>query len=189
GVQQVRVTRQARAWLNKMPEEQALALLDAWQNAPKNHKARQFRRKLLWKLQHEKPLTPKDQKAIGGLEALGVYQNGKLTAWGRYFLQGKGELATPKAAVTCRIHQDQFVASLPQHVDLLWELERHLRPARPAVYPLRRRALRSLQGDPQDLIALLERGLQQPLPEEIRARILDQPTLRVMEGIIIEFSH
>ena len=54
------VTRQARAWLNKSPEEQTIDLIEAWQNAPKNIGARRFRRKLLWKLKYDQPLTQKD---------------------------------------------------------------------------------------------------------------------------------
>jgi hypothetical protein len=91
----LRVTRQARAWLNKTSEEQTFHLLESWQNAPSNRKARQFRRKLLWKLKYgerstpqsgsvDKPLTQKDLKAINGLEALGLCKAGKLTGWGKY---------------------------------------------------------------------------------------------------------
>lgn len=196
----LRVTRQARAWLNKTSEEQTFHLIESWQNAPKNRKARQFRKKLLWKLKYDRPLTQKDLKAINGLEALGLYKGGNLTTWGEYFIKGKGKLPTPKAPASCQIHkrigvhsamdQHQFTASLPQHIDLLWELEKHLRPTSPGTYSLTKRALRFLQGDPHDLIVLLERGLQPvSLPGEIKARLLDQPSLRVIEGVVLEFSH
>ncbi|MCI0555607.1 MAG: hypothetical protein L0287_32075, partial [Anaerolineae bacterium] len=206
----LRVTRYARQWLNKTSEDQTFHLIESWQNAPKNRKARQFRKKMLWKLRYDQPLTQKDLKAINGLEALGLYQRstpqsgsadqrsslvdkeGKLTAWGEYFLKDKGELPTPKATASCQIREDQFIGSLPQHIDLLWQLEKHLRPARPAIYSLTRRALQygvASQGDPHDLIALLERGLQDSLPGEIKARLLQQPSLRVIEGMVLEFSH
>jgi hypothetical protein len=198
--QQLRVTRQVRAWLNKTSEEQIFHLIESWQNAPKNRKSRLFRKKLLWKLKYDqrstpqggsvdKPLTQKDLKAINGLEALGLYKEGKLTAWGEYFIKGKGELPTPKPPTPCQIHQDYFIASLPQHIDLLWELEKHLRPASPGVYSLTKRALQYLQGDPHDLVVLLKRGLRELLAEEIQARLLDQPSLRVIEGVVLEFSH
>jgi hypothetical protein len=202
---QLRVTRYARQWLDKTPEEQTFHLIESWQNAPKNRKARLFRKKLLWKLKYDQPLTQKDLQAINGLEAIGlVSPQNQLTRWGKFFIQprthyqksfeacgvkGEGELPTPRPPAPCQIQEERFIASLPQHIGLLWELEKHLRPASPGIYPLTKRALRFLQGDPQDLIALLERGLWGPLPEEIKARLLDQPSLRVIEGIVLEFSH
>jgi len=186
---ELRVTRHARRWLNKSPEEQTFHLIDSWENAPKNRKARQFRRKLLWKLKYDKPLTQKDLGAVSGLEALGLYHAGKLTAWGEFFLKGEGELPSPRPLEPCRIHEELFLASVPQHIDLLWEVEKHLRPVAPGKYPLTRRALRFQHGDPGDLITLLECGLQNSLPAEIKARLLDQPSLRVIEGMVLEFSH
>jgi hypothetical protein len=200
---QLRVTRYARQWLNKTPEEQTFHLIEAWQDAPKNRKARLFRKKLLWKLKYDWPLTQKDLKAINGLEALGLVSphaslkakeacgtsQNQLTKWGKYYIKCEGELPTQKPPTPCQIQDERFIASLPQSTDLLWELEKHLRPACPGIYSLNKRALRFLQGDPQDLIALLERGLRGPLPGEIKARLLDQPSLRVSEGIVLEFSH
>jgi hypothetical protein len=70
---QLRIASHARARLNKTPEEQTIALIEAWQNSPKNKKARQFRKKLLWKLQFDKPLTVKDIAALNGLDAPGTW--------------------------------------------------------------------------------------------------------------------
>ncbi len=88
---QLKVTRHARAWLSKTPEAQTFHLMDAWQNAPLNYKARQFRKKLLWKLKYEKPLVAKDLKAINGLEALGLVSDRQLTTWGEFFIKGEGK--------------------------------------------------------------------------------------------------
>ena len=185
----LRVTGFARRWLNKSTEEQTFDLIDAWQNAPKNRKTRQFRKKLLWKLKYDKSLTAKDRKFLSQLEALGLVKEDKLTTWGRYFLKGEGSLPTPKAPEKCQINGDQFQVPLPQHIDLLWEVERHLRPASPGVYPLTRRALQYSSGNPEELEALLERGLGAPLPGAIRARLRGQPSLRVTSGVLLEFSH
>lgn len=196
----LRVTRQARIWLNKTSEEQTFHLIDSWQNAPKNHKARQFRKKLLWKLKHDKPLTQKDLLAMNGLEALGVCEGAKLTTWGKFFLKGEGVIPTIKSSVPCQIHRQvtprgsnvgeaHFIAFIPQHIDLLWELEKYLRPLRPGVYPLTGRSHSFHQGDPHELISLLEHGLQAPLPGDMKARLLQQPSLRLIEGIVVEFSH
>ena len=182
------MTRHARAWLNKSTEEQTFHLLESWRNAPKNHKDRLFRKKLLWKLRFEKPLTHKDLKAINGLEALGLLHEGKLTAWGKYFIQSKGTVPTPRPVESCRIQAQQFIASLPQHIDLLWELEQHLRPVAPGTYPLTQPALQFLGTDPYAVLDLLEKGLQDQIPARIRAMILQQPSIRIAEGIVLEFS-
>lgn len=199
----VRVASYARQWLNKPPDEQALLLIEAWQNAPKNHKSRQFRKKLLWKLKYDKALTPKDLGAIHGLDALGLTADGRLTRWGSFFInpartakrgfeacgvRGEGKAPTPKPSAPCKIHEDHFFASIPQHADLLWELETHLRPSVPGQYPLTRRALHFHEGDPYRLIELIERGLQAEIPERTKALILDQPSIRIAEGIVLEFS-
>jgi hypothetical protein len=186
---QIRVTRYARQWLNKTPDEQTFRLIDAWQNAPKNYRARQFRRKLLWKLKYDQPLTQKDLGALNGLEALGLFAGGNLTRWGKFFIKGEGELPTPKPSAPCAIHENHFVAPVAQHTDLLWELEKYLRPVSPGRYPLTKRALHFHTGDPHELIALLERGLQKEISKSTRALILHQPSLRVLEGFVIEFSN
>ena len=191
----LRVTSYARQWLNKASEEQMFQLIEAWQNAPKNLKARQFRKKLLWKLKYNKPVTQKDLNALNGLEAFGLAIDGQLTKWGKFFIKGEGELPTPKPSEPCKIHKrsspadDQnFIASIPSHADLLWELENHLRPTAPGIYPLTNRALHFHEGDPYALIALIERGLQTPMPEQTKALILQQPSIRIADGIVLEFS-
>ena len=184
----LRVTSYAHAWLEKSPEEQTITLIEAWQNAPKNKKARQFRKKLLWKLRHEIPLTTKDNAALNGLDALGLTANGKLTGWGRYLIKQEGKLPTPKPIPPCFIEVDQFIAPHPSHLCLLWQLELHLRPSSPGKYPLSKRALHFHYGDPIELIQLLEDGLKNKLPDRIQALILNQPSIRVAEGVILEFS-
>jgi hypothetical protein len=184
----LRVTSFARRWLNKTPEEQTFHLIDAWQNAPRNHKVRQSRKKLLWKLKYGKSLTQKDKVSLNGLESLGLVIDGYLTRWGKYYIQGVGSLPSPKAVEPCELQEEQFVASIPNHADLLWELERFLRPKCPGVYPLTKCTLQFYDGDPDELIELLERGLGRPLPGHTKALILKQPSIRIAEGLVLEFS-
>ena len=185
---QLKVTRHARAWLGKTPEEQTFHLIDAWQNAPLNKKVRQFRKKLLWKLKYGKPLTAKDFGAVNGLEALGLVSDGQLTAWGRFFVKGEGKLLTPKPVEPCEIREDIFIAPLPQQIDLLWEIEKHLRAESPGKYALSKRALRFQNADPYMLIELIEKGLQGKIPDRTKAVLLKQPSIRVAQGIMLEFS-
>ncbi|MEW5941740.1 MAG: WYL domain-containing protein [Chloroflexota bacterium] len=206
----LRVKGYARQWLNKSEDEQTISLIEAWGSAPRNYKARQHRRKLLWKLRFDKPLTQKDRLALNGLHALGLLDGEKLTAWGRFFIKGEGALPTPQMPKPCQLNGDRFIASFPQHVDLLWDLEKILRPCAPGVYPLpslrasagrvapcssghieTKRAKQSptlLTGDPHKLIDLLERGLQSELPKPMRARLLGQPSLQIRQALFIEFS-
>jgi hypothetical protein len=186
--EQFKTTSHARRWLNKTSEEQIFLLIESWQNAPKNRKARQFRKKLLWKLKYDKPLTQKDLGALNGLEAFGLIAGSQLTKWGKFFIQCEGELPTPKSSEPCKIHEDHLIASIPQQADLLWELENHLRPTAPGKYPLTKRALHFHTGDPYILIDLIERGLHAPMPEQTKAMILQQPSIRIANGIVLEFS-
>lgn len=170
--QQLRVTGHTSVWLNKTPEEQILSLLEAWQSSPKNKKTKQFRKKLLWKLRYNKGLTAKDHAALNGLDALGITADGALTTYGRYFIQNEGSLPSPKPPTPCVIQEEEFIVSLPSYLSLLWQLELHLRPSQPGKYPLTKRALHFHFGDPTELIQLLEEGLKNPLPEQIKALIL-----------------
>lgn len=184
---ELRLTSYAHAWLNKKTDQQTIDLIEAWQNAPKNIKARQFRKKLLWKLKYNKPLTHKDKNATQGLDALGLTKDNALNQWGKIFIQNDGKLpTTPPHTQPCWLNQTTFNAPLHLHIDLLWRLETHLRPSRPGQYPLNKRTLRN--SDPQTLITLLEEGLQHQLPEHIKALILGQPSIKVSEGIVLEFS-
>jgi|GEM_PF-2162847 len=184
----LRVTRQARAWLAKTSEEQTFCLISAWQDAPRNRKTRLFRKKLLWKLKYDQPLTAKDSGILHELEALGLVSGNRLTRWGEFFIKGEGKLPSPKPVEPCRIHEDLFVAPLPQHIDLLWKLEKLIRPIAPGVYPLTKRALSFYNADPHTLIELLEKGLWAEIPARTKAVLLDQPSIRVAEGIVLEFS-
>jgi hypothetical protein len=186
-----RVSRFAPQWLAMPPDAQAFHLLEAWQKAPRNHAERRFRRKLVWKLQWDKPLTQKDLRSIHGLQVLGLCEGSELTAWGRLVIKGEGSFPTPQPEQPWQIKDDQLMADIPQQTTLLWDLETYLRPCAPGKYSLTRQALRFAvdQGGRDDLIDILERGLQHKIPSEIRARILEQPGVHLWEGIVIEFSH
>ncbi len=176
---ELKVTGYALRWLKKTPEEQAFHLIEAWQNAPKNKKIRQFRKKLLWKLKYDKPLTVKDMSTINGLESFGLIQDGKLTRWGKFLIKGEGKLLTPKPVEVCEIRENIFLAALPHHVELLWELETHIRPAAPGRYSLSKRALQFHKADPHAVIELIEKGLRGTIPEPIKANLLGQPSIRL----------
>ncbi len=188
---QPRVTRYVSRWLALETDAQAFRLLEAWQNAPRNQRERRLRRKLVWKLEWDQPLTQKDLRSINGLEALGLWKDGQLTAWGRLVIKGEGKFPTPRPENAWKIEDEHLVAPINGQIRLLWELEACLRPCQPGRYPLTERALFSAvnRENRDDLIELIERGMKEALPSHIRARILEQPTLQIMDGAVIEFSH
>jgi len=186
--EQLRITSYAATWLKKTPEEQTFSLLEAWQNTPLNKKTRQFRKKLIWKFKYNQSLTAKDHAALNGLDALGLTANGALTTYGKYFIQNDGKLPSPKPITPCAIQDEEFIAPLPEHLSLLWQIELYLRPSRPGKYALSKRTLHFYDGDPYELIQLLEQGLKKTLPEQEKALILKQPSIHIVDGIVLEFS-
>lgn len=184
---ELRLTSYAKAWLNKSVEKQTHDLIEAWQKAPKNKKARQFRKKLFWKLKYNQPLTAKDHTAFNGLNALGITADGVLTKWGKIFIKEEGTLPTQPPRPPCRVEKDTFIAPLHFYPELLWQIETYLRPSQPGIYPLHKKYI--LNGDPKQLIDLIEKGLQSNLPDRLKATLLGQPSIRVSEGIILEFSN
>jgi hypothetical protein len=188
---QPRVTRYAGRWMVLEPDAQAFRLLEAWQNAPRNQRERRLRRKLVWKLEWDQPLTQKDLRSINGLQALGLWDGAGLTAWGRLVIKGEGSFPTPIPEGAWKIEDEHLIAPIPQQTRLLWKLEVYLRPCQPGRYPLTRKALLQAvnRGNRDDLIELIEHGTKEPLPPQIRAHILEQPTLQILDGAVIEFSH
>jgi len=182
--------RHFKTWLALPPEAQTLELLEAWQRVPKNVQDRCARRALIGRLERGEPLISRNQRDLPALQALGLCQQGRLTAWGEIILLDK-PAPTPPPPAAWRIEGDQLFVPFPPDWSLLWELERFLSPAAPGLYPLSAPALRKAvqRGPAEELIAILERGTAFPIPPDLRAAILDQPVLNVTEGIVLEFSN
>jgi len=191
-------TSHVRTWLTLPAHVQASRLLEAWQRLPRNKKDRIARQALLRRLKESAPLKPRDQRELPGLQALGILQKGKLTAWGRVILLGE-PAPTPAPAKPWYIKSNHLVITFSPDWLPLWDLEKYLRPASPGRYPLqtadlRRAAQRGVAGNgpedwEQDLIRIIESGLKVPIPAGLRAAILGQPAIQVSEGVILEFSN
>ena len=185
-----RPSRYLHRWLALTADAQTMHLLKAWLRAPKNRKERIARRSMLLRLKKGKPLIPRDQRNLSGLQALGICDSEKLTAWGELLINKKGEMPSPLPQKNWYVKEDQLIIPFPMDWTLLWQLEAILQPLAPGVYSLKRQAIRrAVQlASPEKLIALLELGMQSPLPAEIKARILGQPNLTIFSGTIYEFS-
>lgn len=185
-----RPSRYIHRWLALSADAQTMHLLEAWLRTPKNRKERIARRSMLLRLTKGKPLIPRDQRNLSGLQALGICDSEKLTAWGQLLINKKGKTPSPLPKKDWYIKEDQLIIPFPVDWTLLWQLEAILQPLAPGIYSLKRQDLRrALQlASPEKLIALLELGMQSPLPTEIKARILGQPNLTIFSGTIYEFS-
>lgn len=185
-----RPSRYLHRWLALSADAQTQHLLEAWLKAPKNRKDRLARRAMLLRLTQGKPLIKRDQRDISGLKALGICDGEKLTAWGQLLLNKKGQMPSPLPQRAWHIKGKRLIVPLPTDWTLLWKLESWLEPLAPGIYALDRKAIRSaLQlGSAQEIIALLEEGLQTPLPAEIKALFLQQPILTTYTGSVYEFS-
>lgn len=185
-----RPSRYIHRWLALSADAQTIHLLEAWQRAPKNRKDRIARRSMLLRLTKGKPLIKRDQRDLSGLQALGICDGEKLSAWGQLLLNKKGNMPSPLPQKAWYIQDNQLIIPFPVEWTLLWQLESWLQPLAPGTYSLKPRAIRSaLQlATAEEMITLLERGLQAPLPSEIKALILGQPQLSTYSGSVYEFS-
>ena len=176
-------------WLGWSPEDQTRHLLEAWQNSPRTKKNRAWRARILRRLQSGQSLRPADQIILPGLHALGICQDQHLSQWGATVF-GLHPAPTPVSGATWRIERDRLIIQLPTRWPLLWQLEAFLDPLAPLTYSLDEKSLRRAgqQGDPQELIAILEQGTGGALAQDLRARILGQPSLRQSTLTLLEFS-
>lgn len=70
---------------------------------------------------------------------------------------------------------------------LLWQLETFVSPTAPFTYNLEDN-LAGQPGQAEKLVEILETGLRAPLPGDLRARLLGQPSLQTTPGLVLEFS-
>jgi hypothetical protein len=183
-------SRYLHRWLALTSDAQTMHLLETWLHTPKNRKERLARRSTLLRLQQGKPLIARDQRNLTGLEALGIYDAQKLSAWGQLLLNKVGKMPSPLPKRAWYIQDNQLIVPFPADWKLLWELEAWIQPTAPGIYSLKPQELRpSLQlTTPEKLITLLEQGLRKSLPSEIKARIMQQPSLHTFSGTGYEFS-
>jgi hypothetical protein len=176
-------------WLAWPAADQTLRLLAAWQTSPRGRKNRQWRQRLLRRLQCGQPLLAADMRQLPVLQALGLCQDSNLSPWGQVIL-GFRPAPTPLLYTQWQFNNDLLQINHPVDWPLLWQLESCLRPCAPLTYRLDPVSLRCARqrNDPQTLLNILEKGLGAPPPPALRAQILGQPSLQTTPGLVLEFS-
>ncbi len=179
-------------WLGWQPADQHRHVLRAWQTTPQHGKNRQLRKRIIQRLRRGHALLPSDQRDFPILTILGICapEAGRLSSWGEMVLGLRMPL-TPAPTAPWQLCAQTLTIPHPVKWALLWRLEQFLDPGAALAYPLDAVSLRlaAQRGEPQDLIAILEEGTGAPLPPELRAGILGQPSLQVSQGMLIEFSN
>lgn len=173
-------------WLEWSGDQQIRHLLEAWLTAPRNLKNRQLRARLLRRLQNHQPTRPSDQRELSALNALGIWDGQTLTPWGEIIL-GLRPALMPAAPAGWQVQGNILQVHPPLDWKLLWQLEAFVLPTGPFTYNLEKN--RACQpGQAEKLVEILETGLRAPLPGDLRARLLGQPSLRTSTGLVLEFS-
>lgn len=173
-------------WLDWSGEQQIHHLLEAWLTAPRNVKNRQLRARLLRRLQNYQPSRASDQRELRALSALGIWDGQTLTPWGETIL-GLRPALMPAALAGWQVQGNILQVHPPLAWKLLWQLEAFVLPTGPFTYNLEKN--RACQpGQAEELVEILETGLRAPLPGDLRARLLGQPSLRTSTGLVLEFS-
>jgi len=179
----------AQEWLTWPVNAQILHLFEAWENTPNNRQERMLRRRLRLRLAQGRSLRPSDARLLPGLDALGITNRQTLTLFGKATL-GLVEFPSPAPRQTWWL--DGEYLHIPHEPDWtrLWQLETFLTPCAPLTYALDAPSLRkaSQRGDVGKLIETLQTGLGVPIPSDLRAKILGQPSLRATRGLLLEFS-
>jgi len=173
-------------WLAQPPSAQVQHLMNAWIQMPADLHQRRLRARLIDALKagcdvREMPPTYRREIAVlRGLELASDLHAPKLLY--------PPDPPLYKAAWTLENRR----LSVPTPVDwrLLWDLEAYVWPYAPGRYALSPASLRqAVQRGPADrFIAVLEAGLQHPLPHDLAAQIREQPLINARTGTVLEFS-
>jgi hypothetical protein len=186
----------AGEWLGWPFLQQLEHLVKGWMAMPENELTRKERSGLLSALMNGVDLNAHQRRALPGLQALGVCEKEALTALGRQLISepDANSFAFLPPASSWQIHGEKLYVPFPPDWVLLWELEQYLDPEIPYTYTLDENALRQAaqrganDGTP-NLPAILERGLGRYPPFPLLEQLAAQPTIHILPGPILEFSH
>ena len=184
-------------WLGWPYHEQIDHLLKAWIQAPAYEKTRRLRADLLQQLQQGLPTHSTQRRELTGLQFLGICVGEQLTELGAYLL---GQFRTPysweRIVSTAPWERSggQLVVPFPPDWKLLWALEAFFDPHEAGIYGLDEKNLRlaaqrgALQASPS-LPEIIERGTGEPMPADLLHLLAGAPTIRLVRGFVLEFSH
>jgi len=197
----------ADEWFGWSYYKQMVCLIEAWQRAPKNKKFQKVRADLLQRLQQKVAISVTLRKELIGLQALGICDGEMLSPLGWDLLNGSNpDLFAVSPPGLWSIAGDDLTVPFPPDWRLLWELEKYLDPiiitAQDIVSgtdesihyslnppALRFAAQRGAMDSSSTLPTILERGLTKPLPVKWLHQLAKEPTIRLIQGFVLEFTH
>jgi hypothetical protein len=182
-------------WLSWPFVRQISHLFEAWVQAPGGEKYRRMRRELLQRLFEGVGLGVSHRQELVGLQTLGICEGERLTKLGMVLLEGsdKEQFIDPQPAPWILENEHLFVPFPPAWA-FLWQLENYIDPSTPGVYSMDKTALRlaaqrsAIEAKPP-LVDILERGLGDKPPAWLIERLAAQPTIRIIPGPVLEFTH
>lgn len=188
----LRPTLLVAEWLGQPLDQQWHSILDAWCEMVSDRFGRGRRRRLLFLLAGQPAVVGFSQaqkRELGSLQNLGIWNGQSLTLLGEQALHNCLNNAGP-APQAWALQDGYLETPLPTDWKLLWDLEQFLTPAAPGQYHLNPKTLRQAaqRGSAEQLLVILENGTGQAVPAELVAKINSQPTVRLLDGMILEFS-
>lgn len=176
-------------WLCWPDQQKVGHLLSAWVMAPVQLQTQKLRKDMLDRLQNGIELSPAQRFQLPGLQALGF---GAAEGPPEPRLATEPQEGPPTGL--WKMDRDRLIIPWPPDWRLLWDMEKYLEPMEPGIYSLDARALQqaaqrgALDGAP-NLAETLARGLGHEPPRQVLQRIQQAPTIRVLPGLVLEFSH
>jgi hypothetical protein len=197
----------ADEWLGWPFYKQMTCLVEAWRQVPSNKRFLKVRTDLLMHLVNNLELGVAHRQELIGLQALGICDGERLSPLGLDLLSGSNQdqfkLDPPGL---WSIAGDRLTVPFPPDWGLLWELEKYLDFITSTVQDivsgadesiqyflnpptLRLAAQRGALDSSPTLPRILECGLAEPLPVKLLHQLAKEPTIRLIPGFVLEFSH
>ena len=132
---------------------------------------------------------------MNGLLALGVCDHNELSEFGSALLSGQKDLWLRERVKPqpWAIEGEVLIVPYPPDWELMWDLETYLDPVSPGTYlldnvNLRQAVQRGALDKKPSLSVILTKGLQGKPPQTLLHSLSGQPTIRILQGPVLEFS-
>lgn len=187
-------TAYCTVWFGLPLRRQILHLLRAWAALPKTQTLQRRRKRIAESLTAPYAIRPHYrlyQDEVRALKVLAILEPERShLSPGWILLNQKGYTPEVPEIHPWALSMYSLDAFPQADYTLLWQLEEFLVPYAPHRYLLTSPALRmaAQKGNMTQLVEILERGTERPLPHELTARILEQPSARLLSGKVLEFD-
>lgn len=185
----------AEDWVSWPFLEQMACLADAWVRVPESEKHQHARVNLLHRMKHSLALTAVQKADLPGLQALAICEGDRLSPLGKVLFANACKRDWEyMPSEGWRIMGNQLLVPFPPNWKWVWELEKFIQPCAPGSYPLDTASLRlanqrGARDHKPSLRQILEQGVAEPLPDGLLQVLVDAPEIRIVQGVVLEFSH